>query len=123
MSERASQSWNKQLAQGDPLNQVSTNVPRGMGPFSTWEEGAIAALKHDGLTSVSDWCIEKVLHWQEKYNGWGYFFRGIPSPYVWGGNIQSTARQVCVRWSLVVHYNGSSDRLRRHAQRHDGDRS
>src|SRR5258705_10394897 len=80
----ASQSWNKQLAQGDPLNQVSTNVPRGMGPFSTWEEGAIAALKHDGLTSVSDWCIEKVLHWQEKYNGWGYFFRGIPSPYVWG---------------------------------------
>ena len=25
-----------------------------------------------------------MLHWQEKYNGWGYFFRGIPSPYVWG---------------------------------------
>ena len=41
----ASQSWNKQLAQGDPLNQVSTNVPRGMGPFNTWEEGAIAALQ------------------------------------------------------------------------------
>jgi lysozyme family protein/peptidoglycan hydrolase-like protein with peptidoglycan-binding domain len=80
----ASQSWNKQLAQGDPLNQVSTNVPRGMGPFNTWEEGAIAALKHDGLTSVTDWCIEKALHWQEKYNGWGYFYRGIPSPYVWG---------------------------------------
>ncbi len=80
----ASQSWNKQLAQGDPLNQVSTNVPRGMGPFNTWEEGAIAALQHDKLTSVSDWCIEKALHWQEKYNGWGYFYRGIPSPYVWG---------------------------------------
>src|SRR5512133_2541924 len=48
------------------------------------EEGAIAALQHDKLTSVSDWCIEKALHWQEKYNGWGYFYRGIPSPYVWG---------------------------------------
>ena len=80
----ASQDWNTQLAQGDPLHKVSTNEPRGMGPFDTWEEGAIAALKHDGLTSVSDWTLEKALQWQEKYNGWGYFYRGIPSPYVWG---------------------------------------
>jgi lysozyme family protein len=80
----ASQNWNTQLAQGDPLHKVSTNEPRGMGPFDTWEEGAIAALKHDGLTSVSDWTLEKALQWQEKYNGWGYFYRGIPSPYVWG---------------------------------------
>ncbi len=80
----ASQNWNTQLAQGDPLHQVSTKVPRGMGPFDTWEEGAIAALKHDGLTSVPDWDLEKALHWQEKYNGWGYFYRGIPSPYIWG---------------------------------------
>ena len=80
----ASQDWNTQLAQGDPLHKVSTNEPRDMGPFDTWEEGAIAALKHDGLTSVPDWDLEKALHWQEKYNGWGYFYRGIPSPYVWG---------------------------------------
>src|SRR5262249_20516681 len=33
---------------------------------------------------VSDWTLEKSLQWQEKYNGWGYFYRGIPSPYVWG---------------------------------------
>jgi lysozyme family protein/peptidoglycan hydrolase-like protein with peptidoglycan-binding domain len=80
----ASQNWNTQLAQGDPLHEVSVHVPRGMGPFDTWEEGAIAALKHEGMISVSDWDLEKALHWQEKYNGWGYFFRGIPSPYVWG---------------------------------------
>jgi lysozyme family protein len=80
----ASQNWNTQLAQGDPLNRVSTHEPKGMGPYNTWEEGAIAALKHDGLTSVSDWRLEKALHWQEKYNGWGYFYRGIPSSYVWG---------------------------------------
>ena len=36
----ASQDWNTQLAQGDPLHKVSTNEPRGMGPFDTWEEGA-----------------------------------------------------------------------------------
>ena len=80
----ASQDWNTQLAQGDPLHKVSTNEPRGMGPFDTWEEGAIAALKHDGLNSVTGWTLEKALQWQEKYNGWGYFYRGIPSPYVWG---------------------------------------
>src|SRR5262245_4146660 len=80
----ASQNFNTQLAQGDPLNQVSTHVPKGMGPFSTWEEGAIAALKHEGMPSVTDWRLEKALYWQEKYNGWGYLSRGIPSPYVWG---------------------------------------
>ena len=55
-----------------------------MGPFDTWDEGAVAALKHDGLTSVSDWRLEKALHYQEKYNGWGSFYRGLPSPYIWG---------------------------------------
>jgi lysozyme family protein len=80
----ASQDWNAQLAQGDPLHKVSTNEPI-MGPFDTWEEGAIAALKHDKLTSVTDWRLEKVLHYQEAYNGWGYFFKGVPSSYVWAG--------------------------------------
>lgn len=80
----ASQSWNKQLAQGDPLNQVSTNVPRGMGPFNTWEEGAIAALKHDGLTSVTDWCIEKALHWQENTTA-GAIFTGASHRPMSGG--------------------------------------
>src|SRR5262245_23581761 len=81
----ASQDWNTQLAQGDPLNQVSTHVPAGMGPFKTWEEGAIAALKHDDLTEVTDWRLEKALFQQEKYNGVGYYNKGIPSPYVWAG--------------------------------------
>jgi lysozyme family protein/peptidoglycan hydrolase-like protein with peptidoglycan-binding domain len=81
----ASQNWDTQLAQGDPLHKVSTHVPKGMGPFDTWEDGAVAALKHDGLTSVKDWGLEKALHCQEKYNGWGYFYRGIPSPYIWAG--------------------------------------
>jgi lysozyme family protein len=79
----ASQEWDKQLAQGDPLNRVSRNEPI-MGPFDTWEESAVAALKHDGLTSVSDWRLEKALHYQEKFNGWGSFYRGLPSSYIWG---------------------------------------
>src|SRR5262249_43825600 len=44
----ASQDWNTQLAQGDPLNQVSTHEPKRMGPFKTWEEGAIAGRGEGG---------------------------------------------------------------------------
>jgi hypothetical protein len=29
----ASQRWDRQLGQGDPLNQVSTHTPKGRGPF------------------------------------------------------------------------------------------
>lgn len=87
----ASQSWNAQLAQGDPLNRVSTHDPKGQGPYydhpgnPAWERAAVVALEHDGLTKVQDWRLEKMLYYWEAYNGWGYYnYHGIPSPYVWG---------------------------------------
>lgn len=40
----ASQNWRTQLGQGDPLDMVSVHVPRGRGPFKTWEDGAYDAL-------------------------------------------------------------------------------
>jgi lysozyme family protein len=85
----ASQDWNTQLAQGDPLNRVSTDVPRGQGPFKTWEAGALAAL-HDYpyVDRNKDWTVGPFLTLLEEYNGIGYFERGIPSPYVWSGTDQ-----------------------------------
>jgi len=80
----ASQNWNTQLAEGDPLRRVSTHVPRGMGPFATWEAGAVAALEHEGFEHVIDWRLEKILFYLEAYNGWGYWAHGVPSPYLWG---------------------------------------
>jgi len=47
-------------------------VPAGKGPFSTWEGAAIDALKHDGLTSVTDWSLGNILAMTEKFNGLGY---------------------------------------------------
>src|SRR5262245_48526988 len=79
----ASGRWDKKLAQGDPLNQRSRNEPI-MGPFDTFEEGAVAALEHDGLHRVKDWRVEKVLYYCELFNGWGYYNKGVPSAYVWG---------------------------------------
>ncbi len=86
----ASQNWNSQLGQGDPLHSVSVHVPAGRGPFSTWEDGAVDALvscaPHAALNK--DWSAGGALTLLEEYNGLGYANRGLPSPYVWAGTNQ-----------------------------------
>lgn len=76
----ASQSWKANLAQGDPWDRVSTHVPKGQGPFSSWEEAAINAVKEFKWT---DWSAGGMLTFLERYNGLGYSNKGKPSPYVW----------------------------------------
>ncbi len=63
----------------------TTLVPRNRGPFKTWEEAAIDALRLHGLHNIRDWPIERVLYELERFNGWGYFYKGRISPYVWSG--------------------------------------
>lgn len=86
----SSQNWHTQLGQGDPLNRKSVHVPRGEGPFETWEEGAVYALVHHypwGIKPV-DWSPGGALTYLEGFNGPGYANRGLPSPYVWSGTDQ-----------------------------------
>lgn len=79
------QNWSRSLAQGDRWDRVSTHVPRGRGPFNSWEAAAVDALATlKGLHRIIDWRLEKVLYQLERYNGWGYFWRGLASPYLWG---------------------------------------
>jgi lysozyme family protein len=83
------------LGNGEPLDQETTMVPAGRGPFDTWEEGAIDALTYDGLTEIPDWRLEKMLFHCEKYNGTGYHSKGLPSPYLWAGStIQQPGKYV-----------------------------
>lgn len=85
----ASQNFNTQLGQGDPLGRVSTHIPRGMGPYTgpgAWERAAVDALHLDKLDKVIDWRLEKCLYYLELYNGWGYASHGVPSAYVWAGS-------------------------------------
>jgi lysozyme family protein len=83
------------LGNGEPLDEVTTLVPAGRGPFDSWEEGAIDALTYDGLTEVPDWRLEKMLFHCEKYNGTGYHDKGLPSPYLWAGTtIQQPGKYV-----------------------------
>lgn len=75
-----------QLAQGDPLHQVSTHVPAGRGPFNTWEESAFDALVSlKQLNAVRDWSPAMICFQTERYNGFGYRNNHpeVNSPYLW----------------------------------------
>lgn len=79
-------------------------VPKGRGPFTTWEEAAIDALKncHPFAAKNKDWSVGGTLTKLEEYNGLGYFtgpvtrkngkivarYPSQPSPYVWAGTDQ-----------------------------------
>jgi len=84
------QKWGTQLAQGDPLNRKSIHRPAGRGPFNTWEEGAVDALVSCPPYAArnKDWSIGGALAMLEKYNGLGYYAKGVPSPYIWAGTNQ-----------------------------------
>jgi lysozyme family protein len=87
----ASQSFHTQLAQGDPLDQVSTHVPRGQGPYfgaDAWERAAGRALIETRGQTWGDWTPGGWTTYLEKYNGLGYANKGKPSPYVWAGTNQ-----------------------------------
>lgn len=89
----ASQNWNTQLGQGDPLNKISVHVPKGRGPFKTWEDGAVDALVNCAPYAAKwkDWSVGGALTLLEMYNGLGYANKGKPSPYIWAGTNQYTS--------------------------------
>jgi lysozyme family protein len=99
----ASQSWKANLAQGDPWNKVSIHVPKGRGPFTSWEDAAVDALTNCAPHAAQwqDWAIGGSLTLLEEYNGLGYAARGVPSPYVWA----STDQYVKGKYVADGHYD------------------
>ncbi len=73
------------LHNGDPLGQKTTHVPKGRGPFFTWEDAAIDALNYDGLITPEPWSVAKCLKMAERFNGLGYlkYHPDVKSPYIW----------------------------------------
>lgn len=93
--------WDKQLGQGDPLNQISRHDPAGRGPFlshpddvtpgnDAWTRGCLDALIDCGPYAAkwNDWSAGGTLTLFEEYNGPGYAAKGVPSAYVWSGTDQ-----------------------------------
>lgn len=70
----------------------TTIVPIGKGPFATFEDAAIDALQ--GYKGTK-WSVELLAYTLEKFNGFGYRNKGIPSPYLWGAtNRQKSGKYV-----------------------------
>lgn len=85
------------LGNGQPLTQKTTIVPKGRGPFNSWEEGARDALILDGMNKIGleAFTLERMLYELEGYNGYGYRSKGINSPYIWNfTNLYTKGRYV-----------------------------
>ena len=83
----ASQNFRCSIAQGDPWNEISTHVPRGIGPFTSFVAAAVFTLTRCSPYPAkwTDWTIGGVLTLFESYNGTGYEdYHNEPSPYDWG---------------------------------------
>ena len=80
--------FDRHLHNGDPLTARTVNVPAGRPPEGhppfSWEESARDALQFDGLAKETDFSIAHLLYYFEKFNGFGYRSRGVPTPYLWG---------------------------------------
>lgn len=87
----ASLDLTKSLAQGDPWDKVSTHVPRGRGPFTSFRACAFDALVRcaPGAGNWKDWTAAGTLTILVLYNGTGYEdYHHEASPYVWGATDQ-----------------------------------
>jgi len=81
--------FNTYLGNGQPLNRVTTIVPKGRGPFvgpDAFVDGAVDAFKIEGFPGSTDWSIARTLFRLEGFNGYGYHPRAVNSPYLYGGS-------------------------------------
>ncbi len=81
--------FNTYLGNGQPLNQRTTIVPLGRGPFTgptAFVDGALDALRIENFVGATDWGIARVLFRLEGFNGYGYHGFGVNSPYLYGGS-------------------------------------
>jgi lysozyme family protein len=94
----ASSNFMRSPAQGDLWGKVSVNVPRGRGPFSSWDDAAKDAYHLDGLDAIgaANWGWARACFEGELFNGFGYRdFHHMHSPYLWGAtNIQQPGKYI-----------------------------
>lgn len=83
--ERENPDFNAYLGNGDPLSKPTVHVPRGRGPFSSWEAGAADALKLDHVMLCPEWTWERACYEWELWNGFGPRSHGRTSGYLWSG--------------------------------------
>ncbi|MBC9883188.1 hypothetical protein G8O24_38510 [Bradyrhizobium sp. INPA01-394B] len=74
------------LGNGEPLHRATCLVPKGRGPFASFVDGAVDALRIQQFVGTQDWGIARTLYRLECFNGLGYHAKGVNSPYLYGGS-------------------------------------
>lgn len=88
----AEQNFAKYLGNGQNWSKKTTIAPVGRGPFQSFADGAIDALKLQGADHITDWSMGGVLYFLEGYNGYGYsIYKEMNSPYIYSGSNHYTA--------------------------------
>ena len=92
----SSLNFDAHLHNGDSLEGPTVNVPAGRPSTTqrryTFEESAIDALSNSPRIQRADWSsVPSTLQSLEGYNGYGYWYRGVSSPYIWSGTNQYSA--------------------------------
>jgi lysozyme family protein len=90
LNERESGSdFHTYFGNGDNLLCPTIHVPKGRGPFATWEAGCIDASHLDRLDQVArqpgGWIWARAGYEVELYNGFGPRNHGFHSGYPWAG--------------------------------------
>lgn len=79
------------LHNGDPLRFRTRNVPAGRlplpaePPFEFLQSAEDALYTYEGLEKLNWSGVQNVLRNSESMNGFGYYKKGLPSPYLWSG--------------------------------------
>lgn len=78
--------FSKQIMNGQPWSRITTWVPRGHGPWESWEKSCVDAFKIKDRPKK--WTIANTLYFCERFNGMGYRMSGREkivghSPYLW----------------------------------------
>src|SRR6185437_10258183 len=86
----ASSNFRDNPAQGDPLDRVSRDVPRGMGPYTgpdAWVNAAVDAYHLDHLDRVGagGWSWPRLCFEGEIFNGFGPRLHRRKTGYLWSG--------------------------------------
>lgn len=75
--------FTRQILNGESINQVTIKVPKGLGPWASWPLSTKSAMNYTKIDQTKRWDLTMILVAAEKHNGLGYYYKNVPSPYLW----------------------------------------
>jgi lysozyme family protein len=81
--------FNSQILNGESWKKRTTLVPKGLGPWDSWEASCLEPNAPEALWRYKGkyvWTLGRMAKEFERWNGFGYAVRNKESPYLWSGS-------------------------------------